>query len=327
MPGPRSSPLSLALLVVVLAGAVLFVSGACGGGGGSSEVTVRLVTPAGPTATPTLLPGETVTALEPPELVLSTFEVYQAGTVLVSVTGDIRGGQVTFLGRKFPLTPGSQSQYSFVPVDTEDPPGEYVMKVDVTLPTGTKGTLQETITVLATEWTTEYLEFTPEQVTEYLDPAVIAEEEATLKSLYTRVTPEKLWDGFWQLPVAGVLTSRYGEQRSINGSEPSGHHGGTDFGALEGTPVTATNSGKVVLARQMKVHGNMVVVDHGGGLYSSYGHLSAIQVAEGDAVEAGQQIGLVGNTGLSTGAHLHWEMASNGILLDAVRFTDGTNGF
>ncbi len=327
MPGPRSSPLSLALLVVVLAGAVLFVSGACGGGGGSSEVTVRLVTPAGPTATPTLLPGETVTALEPPELVLSAFEVYQAGTVLVSVTGDIRGGQVTFLGRKFPLTPGSQSQYSFVPVDTEDPPGEYVMKVDVTLPTGTKGTLQETITVLATEWTTEYLEFTPEQVTEYLDPAVIAEEEATLKSLYTRVTPEKLWDGFWQLPVAGVLTSRYGEQRSINGSEPSGHHGGTDFGALEGTPVTATNSGKVVLARQMKVHGNMVVVDHGGGLYSSYGHLSAIEVAEGDAVEAGQQIGLVGNTGLSTGAHLHWEMASNGILLDAVRFTDGTNGF
>lgn len=327
MPGPRSSPLSLALLVLVLAGAVIFVSGACGGGGGSSEVTVRLATPSGPTATPTLLPGETVTALEPPELVLSTFEVYQAGAILVSVTGDIRGGQVTFLGRKFPLTPGSQSQYSFVPVDTEDPPGEHVLKVDVTLPTGTKGTLQETITVLATEWTTDYLEFTPEQVTEFLDPAVVAEEAATLKSLYTKVTPEKLWDGSWQLPVAGALTARYGEQRSINGSEPSGHHGGTDFGAEEGTPVTAANSGRVVLARQMKVRGNMVVIDHGGGLYSGYGHLSAIEVAEGDLVEAGQQIGLVGNTGLSTGAHLHWEMASNGVLLDGVRFTDGTNGF
>ncbi|MBE0608076.1 MAG: M23 family metallopeptidase [Dehalococcoidia bacterium] len=327
MPGPRTSPLSLALLVMVLAGAVIFVSGACGRGGGSNDVTVRLATPAGPTATPTLLPGETVTALEPPELVLSAFEVYQAGAILVSVTGDIRGGQVTFLGRKFPLTPGSQSQYSFVPVDTEDPPGEYVLKVDVTLPTGTKGTLQETITVLAAEWTTDYLEFTPEQVTEYLDPAVVAEEAATLRSLYIKVTPEKLWDGFWQLPVAGALTSRYGEQRSVNGSEPSGHHGGTDFGALEGTPVTATNSGRVVLARQMKVRGNMVVIDHGGGLYSGYGHLSTIEVTEGDAVEAGQQIGLVGNTGLSTGAHLHWEMASNGILLDGVRFTDGTNGF
>ncbi len=328
MPGRRRNPLSLAVLVALLAGAAFALFGACGGGdGGPHDVVVRLATPSGPTATPTLLPGETVAALEPPELVLSTFEVYQAGAVLVSVTGDIRGGQVTFLGRKFPLTPGSQSQYTFVPVDTEDPPGEHVLKVDVTLPTGTKGTLQETITVLATEWTTDYLEFTPEQVTELLDPAVVAEEAATLKSVYTKVTPEKLWDGFWQLPVAGALTARYGEQRSINGSEPAGHHGGTDFGAPEGAPVTATNSGRVVLARQMKVRGNMVVIDHGGGLYSGYGHLSAIEVAEGDVVEAGQQIGLVGNTGLSTGAHLHWEMASNGILLDAVRFTDGTNGF
>jgi murein DD-endopeptidase MepM/ murein hydrolase activator NlpD len=77
----------------------------------------------------------------------------------------------------------------------------------------------------------------------------------------------------------------------------------------------------------MKVRGNVVVIDHGGGLYSGYAHLNEILVAEGDAVEAGQQIATVGNTGLSTGAHLHWEVASNGILLDGVRFTDGTNGF
>lgn len=328
MSRPARNPLPLIVLIAIFAGAIVTLFGACGGSGGkASEVTVRLVTPAGPTATPTLAPGETVVALEPPELVLSTLEVYQAGAVLVSVTGDIIGGQVTFLGRKFPLTPGSQSQYTFVPVDTGDLPGEYVLKVDVTLPTGTKGTLQETITVLATEWTVDYLEFTPEQVSEYLDPAVVAEESALLRSIYLKVTPEKLWDGLWELPVLGGLTARYGEQRSINGSEPSGHHGGTDFGALEGTPVTATNSGKVVLARQLKVRGNMVVIDHGGGLYSGYGHLSEISVAEGEVVAAGQQIGLVGNTGLSTGAHLHWEMASNGTLLDAVRFTDGTNGF
>ncbi len=324
---PARNPFPLIAFVVIVASAFFTLFGACGGGKASNDVTVRLATPAGPTATPTLLPGETVTPLEPPELVLSTLEVYQAGAILVSVTGDIRGGQVTFLGRKFPLTPGSQSQYTFVPVDTEDPPGDHVLNVDVTLPTGTKGTLQETITVLATEWTVDSLEFTPEQVTEYMDPAVVAEEAAMLKGLYTKVTPEKLWDGYWQQPVAGALTSRYGEERAINGSDPSGHHGGTDFGALEGTPVTATNSGRVVLVRQLRVRGNMVVIDHGGGLYSGYAHLSEIQVAEGDAVEAGQQIGLVGNTGLSTGAHLHWEMASNGILLDALRFTDGTNGF
>ena len=84
---------------------------------------------------------------------------------------------------------------------------------------------------------------------------------------------------------------------------------------------------KVVLARQMQVRGNMVIIDHGGGLFSGYAHLSAFNVAEGQMVEAGEVIAMSGNTGLSTGAHLHWEMSSGGILLDALRFTDGSNGF
>jgi murein DD-endopeptidase MepM/ murein hydrolase activator NlpD len=123
------------------------------------------------------------------------------------------------------------------------------------------------------------------------------------------------------------VTARYGEQRSINGSVPSGHHGGTDFGAEEGTQVRSTNSGRVVLARELKVRGFMVVIDHGGGVYSGYSHLSAIHVAELQEVEAGQHIADVGTTGLSTGAHLHWEMASQGIFLDALRFIDGSNGY
>jgi murein DD-endopeptidase MepM/ murein hydrolase activator NlpD len=141
------------------------------------------------------------------------------------------------------------------------------------------------------------------------------------------VSPEKLWDGPWQLPVQGAVTARYGEQRSVNGGPPSGHHGGTDFGAEEGTPVFATNAGRVVLARELKVRGSMVIIDHGGGLFSGYGHLSAIHVREGQAVAAGEHIADVGNTGLSTGAHLHWEMASQGVFLDALRFADGSNGF
>jgi murein DD-endopeptidase MepM/ murein hydrolase activator NlpD len=148
-----------------------------------------------------------------------------------------------------------------------------------------------------------------------------------LKGVYEKVTPQKLWSGAWQLPVDGAITARYGEQRSINGSPPSGHHGGTDIGVPEGTPVHATNSGRVVLARQLHVRGNMVIIDHGGGLFSGYAHLSEIKVTEGQMVAAGDVIAASGNTGLSTGAHLHWEMSSFGILLDAIRFTDGSNGF
>ena len=158
-------------------------------------------------------------------------------------------------------------------------------------------------------------------------PKTVADELALLKAIYSGVTPEKLWTGGWAVPVAGALTARYGEQRSINGSVPSGHHGGTDFGNAEGTPVYATNGGRVVLAQKLKVRGNMVIIDHGGGLFSGYAHLSAFHVTEGQVVAGGDLIGEVGNTGLSTGAHLHWEMASQGVWLDALRFTDGSNGF
>jgi murein DD-endopeptidase MepM/ murein hydrolase activator NlpD len=71
----------------------------------------------------------------------------------------------------------------------------------------------------------------------------------------------------------------------------------------------------------------MVIIDHGGGLFSGYAHLNAYVVSEGQSVKTGDIIGYVGSTGLSTGAHLHWEMAANGIVVDALRFTDGSNGF
>ena len=83
----------------------------------------------------------------------------------------------------------------------------------------------------------------------------------------------------------------------------------------------------MVLARQMALRGNFVVIDHGGGVLSGYGHLSQFSVVEGQAVEPGDVIGLVGNTGLSTGAHLHWEMSVDGVMVDALRFFDGSNGF
>ncbi len=129
------------------------------------------------------------------------------------------------------------------------------------------------------------------------------------------------------MPVEVSFTTRFGGQRSYNGSPPAGHHGGTDIGADTGTPVAATNTGRVVLARQLRLRGNMVIIDHGGGLFSGYAHMSSFAVAEGQLVQQGDIIGYVGTTGLSTGPHLHWEISTNGVLLDAVRFLDGTNGF
>jgi murein DD-endopeptidase MepM/ murein hydrolase activator NlpD len=308
----------------------LLMLGACGGASAEPGVVLKLTTP---TATPpggavqVGLPTPTLTPTAPPELVLSTEQVYQAGTVLVSVTGNVAGGSVTFLGRTNRLTKGTRSWYAFVGVGTEDPVGRAPLKADFALANGSKGSLTADVTVLRTQWTVDSLIFTEAQTQTFLDPKVVAAENSLLDQIYRTNTDKKLWDGPWLVPTQGALTSRFGEQRAVNGSEPSGHHGGTDLGAKEGTPVYATNSGRVVMARQLQLRGNMVIIDHGGGLLSGYGHLSAFAAAEGQDVQAGDLIGYVGNTGLSTGAHLHWEMSVNGVLVDALRFNDGSNGF
>ena len=94
-----------------------------------------------------------------------------------------------------------------------------------------------------------------------------------------------------------------------------------------GTPIRATNRGIVVFAEEGLYRGNLVVIDHGAGVLSSYGHQSALRVTVGDTVERGDVVGLVGSTGLSSGPHLHWEMAVGGVLVDGLRWLDGTQGF
>jgi hypothetical protein len=333
-PVRRFARVGVALFSLMLLGASL---AACGTADAGAGVVTEQVTPYGSSASgsqpagsasPVTSPGAGASETPPaePELMLSTLSVYQSGAVLVSVTGAVTSGNVTFLGRQYPLTKGTKSMFTFAGVDTEDPTGPAAIKVDFLTPNGSKGTLSDTVTVLHTPWTVDSLQFSDE-TSQLLDPKIVNDELALLHSIYTKVTPEKYWSGDWLLPVDGPLTARYGEQRSINGSAPSGHHGGTDLAADKGTPVKATNAGRVVLARQLQVRGNMVIIDHGGGLYSGYAHFSAIQVSEGQMVKQGDIIGLSGDTGLVTGPHLHWEMAIDGILLDALRFTDGTNGF
>jgi murein DD-endopeptidase MepM/ murein hydrolase activator NlpD len=88
-------------------------------------------------------------------------------------------------------------------------------------------------------------------------------------------------------------------------------HAGIDMAAPKGTPVYAAESGVVTVARSYSGYGNCIIIDHGGQLWTLYGHLSSIQVKEGETVKRGEKIGLVGSTGQSTGNHLHFEVRKN----------------
>ena len=111
----------------------------------------------------------------------------------------------------------------------------------------------------------------------------------------------------FQRPCVGAISAYFGAHRSYNGGPYTSYHSGVDFRAPTGTPVHASAAGTVVLAEPMVLWGNAVVVDHGWSVLTGYGHLSTIEVQVGQQVAPGDLIGRVGSTGLSTGAHLHWE--------------------
>jgi murein DD-endopeptidase MepM/ murein hydrolase activator NlpD len=111
--------------------------------------------------------------------------------------------------------------------------------------------------------------------------------------------------GPFALPREDELNARYGEKRTFNRKKASRHYG-LDIGGDLGAPVAAANGGRVVLVRDCWASGQSVMIWHGGGLFSTYFHLSGFAVKEGDEVARGQLIGKVGKSGRVTGPHLHW---------------------
>lgn len=119
-------------------------------------------------------------------------------------------------------------------------------------------------------------------------------------------------------PVAGWLTSSFGNRRDpFNGG--SDFHPGLDISASHGDPVLAPAAGIVSTAAQSGNYGNLVVIDHGFGIVTKYGHLSRFAVMNGQQVNRGDVIGYVGSTGRSTGSHLHYEILANGKLLNPLQ--------
>ena len=155
-----------------------------------------------------------------------------------------------------------------------------------------------------------------------LDPALSEHERVKVASLRGLRSPERLWEFPFRYPVQGAVTSYYGSRRSY-GYGFGSYHEGTDFRVEIGDPVHAPASGVVILAEPLVVRGRAILIDHGWGIVTGYWHLSRIDVTVGQSVTQGEIIGAVGNTGLSTGPHLHWELWVNGTSVSALQWVYG----
>ena len=113
-------------------------------------------------------------------------------------------------------------------------------------------------------------------------------------------------------PLDGITSSEFGVKRYIN-NEPRNRHIGLDIANKEGTPITAPLDGKIILSDNFFYKGNVIYIDHGGGLVSSYSHLSYKEAKLNQRISKGDILGYVGSTGRVTGPHLHWEVYYLGI--------------
>ena len=147
----------------------------------------------------------------------------------------------------------------------------------------------------------------------------IRREKKEIQRIYASSSETRRWFGSFKRPLASDTTSSYGTRRLFNGQHRS-YHRGTDFRANIGTPVYASNSGIVRLARNLFYSGNIVIIDHGMGVFTNYAHLSKVQVVAGQLIESGHQIGLSGASGRVSGPHLHWGVKVSGVYVDPLQF-------
>jgi murein DD-endopeptidase MepM/ murein hydrolase activator NlpD len=142
------------------------------------------------------------------------------------------------------------------------------------------------------------------------------DEQRAAYAIYSDTVPSNL---IFDPPVPGRQSSPFGLQRFFNG-EQRNPHSGLDFAAPTGTPVKSPADGRVLLIGDYYFNGLTIFIDHGQGVISMFCHLSQIELLPGDMVKRGDKVGLVGNTGRSTGPHLHWNVSINNARVDPALF-------
>jgi murein DD-endopeptidase MepM/ murein hydrolase activator NlpD len=226
-----------------------------------------------------------------------------------------------WMGHALEFFPGSDRHgwFALAGVDVEGAVGPSKLRIEVKLAGGDVQDLSRTVEIHAAHYRTGSLTVAPKFVVPGPEELKRIEAEAQLKTtIFGASVHAPLWGGSFRAPVTAAATDSFGTRRMFNGKLASIHKG-MDFRAHPGTPVRASNSGMVVLARPLYYEGNCVVIDHGLGLFTLSMHLSRIDVREGERVATGERLGLSGATGRVTGPHLHWAVRWQGAYLDPAK--------
>lgn len=303
--GPGDSLLSMAAAAGLNPWSLALTDGLPGPGAVYAGQTV--VTPAdsnGPALTGLPAPFSAL-ALGPGRLYQgSTLEVFAEVPEGVTLEGSFAQWPLHFAADK--AADGSPRQVSLQGIHAFLDPGLYPLTLKATGPGGAISTFQQLVPVAPGGYPTQTLQVGSD-LAALLDTSVTEPEYQKVLSIVAPFEAARQWTGQFLKPVASErVTTGYGWRRSYNGGPFDSFHDGIDWGAAGGSDIIAPADGTVVYTGPLQVRGNVTIVDHGWGVYTSYWHQLKILVQTGQQVKAGDVIGQVGSTGLSTGNHLHF---------------------
>jgi len=259
-------------------------------------------------------------------------EVFQGNILEVKVAGtDLAAVEGRWGKEKIYFYPNEKSVFTaLIGVDVEAKPALAKLLLKVTTFGGAHRQNNVAVKIKPKAYHKESFQVAPsfdQMSPETID--AIRREQAAFAHAFAVTSAEQLWNGPFIRPVPQEASaSSFGSRRIINGVARAPHTG-TDLSAPMGTEVLAVNSGRVVLVGNYFFAGGSVVVDHGGGLFTMYFHLSDFKVGEGTLVSKGDVLALSGDTGRVTGPHLHWGVRLNNSRVDPLdllqKFSDQTN--
>jgi len=163
------------------------------------------------------------------------------------------------------------------------------------------------------------------EVFAYVNTQIRAQDGATIKEICSNTRPERLWEGAFLRMKNAATMATFGDRRTYyhNGKEISKSiHMGVDLASTRNAPVVASNAGVVAFTGRIGIYGNTVIIDHGMGVFSLYGHLSSIVARKDQTVRKGEAIGRTGLTGMAGGDHLHFSMIVGGKFVNPVEWWD-----
>jgi murein DD-endopeptidase MepM/ murein hydrolase activator NlpD len=245
-----------------------------------------------------------------PKVLMNPAKPGPGDIVIVTVKGVAGPVEGKFNDKKLYFLAGKDSFSAVLGIDLFTEPGTYTLDI-----AANDKVLSRPVTVVEKKYPVQKLTLPKDMVQLSPENEARAEREQQKVAAIWPNETDRLWNGSFMNPREGEISTKFGLRRVINGISKN-PHSGVDVAADEGQEVYAPNSAVVTMVDDHFYSGNSVILDHGQGIYTMFFHLSKVMVKEGQQVKKGDVIALVGSTGRSTGAHLHWGVRVQGSRVD-----------